>query len=67
MPFFPLLLIVVENNYYYMWSCVPGLVPSTLNKSTHLVFKQPSKITIIVIRLYGYTVFYKRTSFNFYH
>lgn len=53
MPFFPLLLIVIENNYYYMWSYVPGLVPSTLNKSTHLVFKQPSKLTIIVIRFDG--------------
>lgn len=53
MPFFPLLLIVIENNYHYMWSYVPGLVPSTLNKSTRLVFKQPSKITIIVIPFYG--------------
>ena len=50
-PFFCFLLIVIENNYYYMLFYVPGPVPSTLNKSTRLVFRQPSKITIIVYPL----------------
>lgn len=50
-PFFCFLLIVIENNYRSVLFYVPGPVPSTWNKSTRLVFRQPSKITIIVYPL----------------